>query len=164
MSVTARPRFLWKATSLTPRALAGIEIVAAGIAAVGGHLAGRRAAAGDVAVEHRQEALGIGRVAGFDDEIEDQAALAGDQIELVTALHVASALDDDVGMRLEHADQLLAGRQRLAMRRRSCQRIASVPGEDFRLAQAAATSRARLASARAGVSLFDPPTGVRRSR
>ena len=71
--------------------LGGIEIVAAGIAAVGGHLAGRRAAAGDVAVEHRQEALGIGRVAGFDDEIEDQATLASDQIELVTVLHVASA-------------------------------------------------------------------------
>jgi hypothetical protein len=50
---------------------------------------------------------------GFDDEIEDQAALADDQIGLVTVLHVASALDDDVGMRLEEADQLLAGRHRL---------------------------------------------------
>ena len=115
MSATARPRFLWKATSVTPRPLASVEIVAAGIAAVGGHLAGRRAATGDVAVEHGQEALGIGRVAGLDDDIEDQAALAGDQIELVAVLHVAAAFDDDVGVRLEQADQLFAGRHRLAV-------------------------------------------------
>jgi hypothetical protein len=31
-----------------------------------------------VAVEHRQEALGISRVAGFDDEIEDQAFPCGE--------------------------------------------------------------------------------------
>ena len=67
-----------------------------------------------MALEHRQEALGIGRIAGFDDDIEDQAARAGGQVELVAVLHVAAALDDDVGVRLEQADQLLAGRHRLA--------------------------------------------------
>ena len=92
-----------------------IEIVAAGIAAIGGHLVGRDTAAGDVAVEHWQEALGIGRVAGFDDEIEDQAALAGNEVELVAVLHVAGALDDDVRVRLEQADQFFTRRDRLAV-------------------------------------------------
>ena len=121
---------MWKATSLTPRALACVEIVAAGIAAIGGDLARRRAAAGDVAFEHGQEALGVGRVAGFDDEIEDQAALAGGQVELVAVLHVAAALDDDVGMRLEQADQLLAGRHRSpsSTRRSLWARMRSISG------------------------------------
>jgi len=44
-----------------------------------------------VAIEHRQEALGIGGVAGLDDDIEDQAALAGDQIELVSVLNLTAA-------------------------------------------------------------------------
>jgi len=70
---------------------------------------------GDVAVEHRQKALGIGRIAGFDDEIEDQATLAGDKVELVAILHVAATLDDNVGVRLEQADQLFPCRHRLAM-------------------------------------------------
>src|SRR5215831_10830372 len=92
-----------------------IEIVTAGIAAVGRHLPGRGNAVGDVAVEHRQKALGIGRIAGFDDEIEDQATLAGDKVELVAILHVAATLDDNVGVRLEQADQLFPCRHRLAM-------------------------------------------------
>src|SRR3954468_5972306 len=45
---------------------------------------------------------------------EDQAALAGGQVELVTVINVAAALDDNVGMRLEQADQLVAGGHRLA--------------------------------------------------
>jgi hypothetical protein len=92
------------------------EIVAAGIAAIGGGLPRRRAAAGDLAIEHRQEALGIGGIAGLDDDIEDQAALTGSEIELVFVLHLTTPLDDDVGVRLEQADQLLAGRHRLAPR------------------------------------------------
>jgi hypothetical protein len=44
-----------------------------------------------VAIEHRQEALGIGRVADLDDDIEDQPALAGDQIELVPVLNLTTA-------------------------------------------------------------------------
>src|SRR5256885_6404812 len=51
-----------------------------------------------LAIEHGQEALGIGGVAGLDDDIEDQTALAGNQVELVTVLHVAAALEDDVGV------------------------------------------------------------------
>jgi hypothetical protein len=60
------------------------EIVLAGITAIGGDLPRRHAATGDLAFEHRQEALGIGGVAGLDDDIEDQAAVAGDQVELVS--------------------------------------------------------------------------------
>jgi len=39
-----------------------------------------------VAVEHRHKALGISRIAGFDDDIEDQSAFAGRQVELVSVL------------------------------------------------------------------------------
>src|SRR5713226_6869118 len=60
------------------------------------------------------KALDIGGVAGLDDDIEDQAALAGGQVELVSVLNLTAALADDVGMRLEQADELLAGRHRLA--------------------------------------------------
>jgi len=91
------------------------EIVATGIAAIGSGLPRRRPAAGDLAIEHRQEALGIGGIAGLDDDIEDQAAFAGSQIELVSVLHLTTPLDDDVGVRLEQADQFLAGRHRLAL-------------------------------------------------
>ena len=91
-----------------------VEIVAAGIAAVAGGLAWR------LAVEAmwrssmgRKRSVSAGLPVSIDD-VEDQAAAAGGQIELVTVVHVAAALDDDVGMRLEQADQLLAGRHRLA--------------------------------------------------
>src|SRR5262245_65824260 len=67
-----------------------------------------------MAIEHRHKALGIGRIAGFDDDIEDQSAFAGRQVELVSVLNLATAFDDDVGVRLEQADQLLTGRHYLA--------------------------------------------------
>jgi len=54
-----------------------------------------------VAVEHRHEALSVGGNAGFNDDIEDQPALAGRQVELVTVLNLTTALDDDVCMWLE---------------------------------------------------------------
>ena len=38
------------------------------------------------------------------------------QVELVTILNVAGALDDDVGVRLEQAGDLLVGGDRLAMK------------------------------------------------
>src|SRR6516165_4385475 len=92
------------------------EIVATGIAAIGGGLPRWCTAAGDLAIEHRQKALGIGGIAVLDDDIEDQAALAGDEVELVSVLHGTTPLDDDIGVWLEQADQLLAGRHRLAPR------------------------------------------------
>jgi hypothetical protein len=39
-------------------------------------------------------------------QVEDQAASAGGQVELVAVLNVATALDDDVGVRFEQADGL----------------------------------------------------------
>ena len=58
--------------------------------------------------------LAIGRVAGFDHQVEDQAAAAGGQVELVAIFDVAAAFDDDVGMGLEQADDLVAGGDLLA--------------------------------------------------
>ena len=83
-----------------------------------------------MALQHGQEPLAVGRVAGLDHEVEDQAAPAGGQVELVAVLDVAAALDDDVGMRLEQADQLLAGRHRLAgsTRRSLCAMTRSISG------------------------------------
>ena len=75
------PHFLWKATSHAAR-FRLVEIVAAGIAAIGGGLPRRRAAAGDLAIEHGQETFGVGGIASLDDDIEDQAALAGGEVEL----------------------------------------------------------------------------------
>lgn len=51
-----------------------------------------------------KESLAVGRVSGFDNEVKDQPASAGGQIELVAIIDVAAAPDDDVGMRLEQAD------------------------------------------------------------
>ena len=59
--------------------LGGGEIGAAGVAAIGSGLPRRPAGAGDVAVEHRHEALSVGGNAGFNDDIEDQPALADDR-------------------------------------------------------------------------------------
>ncbi len=60
------------------------EIGHTGIAAVAGGLAWRLAVAGDVALQHRQKTLSIGRIASLDNDVEDQAAATGRQIDLVT--------------------------------------------------------------------------------
>ena len=69
-------------------------------------------------LEHRHEAFAVGRIAGLDDEVEDQAALASGKVELVAVLNIAAALDDDIGMRLEQADDLFVGGDRLATKTR----------------------------------------------
>src|SRR5258706_8271411 len=50
-----------------------LQIVEAGIAAVAGRLSRRRAMERDVALEHGKEAFGVGRIAGLDDDVENQA-------------------------------------------------------------------------------------------
>lgn len=79
-----------------------------------GRLPRRLAIKSDVALQHWQQTLAVGRVAGLDDEIQDQAASAGGQIYLVAAIDIATALDDDIGTQLEEAYQFLAGGHRLA--------------------------------------------------
>src|SRR3954451_14535607 len=88
--------------------LRAIQVLAAGKTAIRRRLTRRRAVRADVALQHRHEPVTVGRVAGFDHQIEDQAAFAGSQVELVTVLDIAAALDDDVGMGLEQADQVIA--------------------------------------------------------
>src|SRR3954468_5626707 len=90
------------------------QIIATGKAAIRRCLTGRRAVSGDVALQHGQEPVAVGPVTRFYLQVEDQAALAGGQGELVTVINVAAALDDDVGMGLEQADQLVAGGPPLA--------------------------------------------------
>jgi hypothetical protein len=69
------------------RVHSGGEIGAARVAAIGGSLPRSRASAGDVAIEQRQEALGIGGITALENDIEHQAAFAGTQVELVALLH-----------------------------------------------------------------------------
>ena len=69
-----------------------------------------------MALKHGQEPFAVGWIAGLDDQVEDQAAAAGRQVEFVTVLNLAAALDNDVGVRLEQADDLLVGGDRLAMK------------------------------------------------
>src|SRR3954466_16069575 len=97
-----------------PACLPPVQVLAAGKTAIRRRLTRRRAVRADVALQHRHEPVTVGRVAGFDHQIEDQAAPAGGQVELVTVLDVAAALDDDAGMGLEQADQLIAGGHRFA--------------------------------------------------
>ena len=67
-------------------------------------------------VEHGQEAFAVRRIAVLDDQIKDQAAPAGCEVELVTILDPPAAFDDNIGMRLEQADDLLARRNRCALK------------------------------------------------
>ena len=91
------------------------EIVAAGETAAGGGLIEALTVESDVALEHGQEPFAVRRVAGFDHQVEDQVALVGGQVELVAVLNGAAAFGD-VGMRLEQADDLFGGADRLAMK------------------------------------------------
>ena len=75
------------------------EIGAAREAAIGGRLPRRLSEKGDVALQHRQQPFAIGRVACFDDNVEDQAAPASDKVELMAVACIAAAFDDDIGVR-----------------------------------------------------------------
>src|SRR5260221_1516348 len=70
-----------------------VEIVARGVAAIGRRLTRRAAIERDVPIQHRQEALAVGRIASLDYHVEDQASPAGGLIWLVDLRSVATGLD-----------------------------------------------------------------------
>jgi hypothetical protein len=82
-----------------------------------------------VALEHGQQPLAVGRIARFDDEVEDQAASAGGQVELVAVRDLA-ALADDVGMGFEQLTSFAAAGtcSPCRIRRSACVMIRSISG------------------------------------
>src|SRR5260370_991801 len=77
------------------------EFAALCIATISRRLTGRAAVERDVAIQHGQEAFAVGRVARLDHQVEDKAAAAAGQVELVAVARLVTALEDDVGVRLE---------------------------------------------------------------
>src|SRR5258707_9434913 len=78
-----------------------VEIVARCIATISHRLTRRAAVERDVAIQHGQEAFAVGRVARLGHQVEDKASSAAGQVELLAVARLATALEDDVGVRLE---------------------------------------------------------------
>jgi len=78
---------------------------------VGRRLPRRVTIEGDVAFQQSAAIDRCRAIAHLDYQIEDHAAPAGGQVELVAVFGIAAAFDDDIGMGLEQADQLVASRQ-----------------------------------------------------
>src|SRR3954466_10646097 len=82
----AEAALLVKGHVAPPARLRPAQIIATGEAAIRRCLTRRRAVRADVALQHRHEPVAVGRVTRFDHQVEDQAAFAGGQVELVTVL------------------------------------------------------------------------------
>src|ERR1700722_16643170 len=112
---TRRPAYVERHVA-DAKGLRFAEIMTAGETTVGGRLSRRVVMEADAAVKHGQEVFAVRRIAGLDHQVEDQAAAASGQVELVAVLNLTAAFDDDVGVRLEQADDLVVGGDRLALK------------------------------------------------
>jgi hypothetical protein len=83
-------------------------------AAVEAGLSGRFAERCDVPLEESLDQSGVGWVTCLDHAVEDERGGASQERDLVAVADVAAALHDDVGVRLEDRDDLLAGGHGLA--------------------------------------------------
>lgn len=81
---------------------------------VSGRQSAARAGRRQCGVQHRQQPIAVAWITRLHHQVEDHAAPAGGQIELVAVFGIAAAFDDDIGIGLEQADQLVARRYLLA--------------------------------------------------
>ena len=92
-----------------------LEVLARRVAAVKGRVRRRRAVVFDMPLKHRQAARAVGRIALLHHRVEHQSAAPGGEVDLVTEVRAATALEDNVGVRLEQAQYLFRRRYRLAV-------------------------------------------------
>src|SRR5208283_2437772 len=100
---------------LDPFAFRKGKIVLRGEAAIGGHLPGHLAIPLSVLLKERFILVAVGRIAPYDETPEDHGGGAAGEENLVPVFRIPSPLNDDVGVVLEEGDDLLRGRDLLAV-------------------------------------------------
>jgi len=83
------------------------QVFCAGIAAISGKITRRLTIAGYVTLKEWDQANTISWIAIFNNHIQNQPTCPAGQRQLVAILNVSPPFDDDVGMWLEQADDLV---------------------------------------------------------